>query len=153
VSKGGLRLPKPTESPPERVETDWEGRKTPNRADTRTFVLHEPKTAPPTLPKPEILPQNGTQHPANERNTHPNNHRDTHRANTNTRPTNNHPVNDHRWNDYPVKITRKLGRRPPRPQDSGRGKGGGSLATVPPPQDSGGGHGTFIGLRPKVSAP
>jgi hypothetical protein len=113
------------------------------------FVLHEPKTAPLTLPKPEMLPSNGTPTLANAHNDHPNNHRDTHPPNANTHPTNNHPVNGHRRNDHPVKITRKLGRRPHARRIAG-GEGGGSLAPVPPPQDSGGGGGTFVGrIRPK----
>ena len=137
VSKGGLRLPKPTKSPPESVETDREGRTPPNRTDTRTFVLHEPKTAPQTLPKPEILQQNGTPTLAKERNDHPNTHRDA-------GPTDKHPVNDHRLNDHPVKTTRKLGRRPHARRIAG-GEGGGSLAPVPPPQDSGGGNAPVSG--------
>ena len=107
-----------------------------------------PQNTPLTLPKPEILPSNGTPTLSNAHNDHPNTHHDTHPANANTHPTKNHPVNDHRWNDHPVKTTRKLGRRPHARKIAG-GEGGGSLAPVPPPQDSGGGHGTSIGLRPK----
>lgn len=141
--------PETDEITPASVETDRERRQPSIRTDTRTFVLHEPKTAPQTLPKPEILPQNGTPTLANESNDHPNTHRDTRPANANTHPANNHPVNDHRWNDHPVKTTRKLGRRPHARRIAG-GEGGGSLAPVPPPQDSGGGDGTFVGrIRPK----
>ena len=153
--KGTLRVgrrsatPETDEITPASVETDREGRKPPNRTDTRTFVLHEPKNTPLTLPEPEILPQNGHSNLSNARNTHLNTHRDEHPANANTHPANNHPVNDHRWNDHPVKTTRKLGRRPHARRIAG-GEGGGSLAPVPPPQDSGGGGGTFVGrIRPK----
>ena len=143
VSKGGLRLPKPKQSPPSVSQPGPRVSKPTGRDDN-------PQTAPPTLPKPEILPQNDTPHLANAHNGHPNNHRDAHPANANTQPTNNHPFNDHRLNDHQVKTARKLGRRPHARRIAG-GEGGGSLAPVPPPQDSGGGHGTLIGLRPKES--
>ena len=112
--KGTLRVermsatPETNEITPASVETDREGRKPPNRTDTRTFVLHEPKIAPPTLPKPEILPQNDLPHLSNDRNTH---------------PTNNHTVNDHLWNDHQVKNNPQTRSPPPRPQDSGRRRG------------------------------
>ena len=96
-----------------------------------------PQNTPLTLPKPEMLPSNGTPTLSNAHNDHPNTHRDTHPANANTHPTNLHPFNDHRLNDNQVKTARKLGRRPHARRIAG-GEGGGSLAPVPPPQDSGG---------------
>ena len=105
VSKGGLRLPKPKQSPPSVSQPGPRVSKPTGRDDNT-------QRTPLTLPKPEILPSKGTPTLSNAHNDHPNTHRDTHPANANTHPTNNLPVNDHRWNDHPVKTTRKLGRRP-----------------------------------------